>query len=374
MRMKPLSSIQPKFSTKPLLSIKQLSVGYPLARVRGHRTFKTVLSGVDLELVRGELVSLLGPNGAGKSTLLRTLSRLQPPISGQVLLEGEDTLAMDGEVWARKVAIVLTERVAAENLSVTDLVSLGRHPYTGWSGRLQATDLAAIESSLQSAGAWDLRDREFDELSDGEKQRVMLARALAQDPQLLILDEPTAFLDLPRRVELMRTLRKLAREQQRAILISTHDLDLAMRASDRLWLLPPGGPVRSGLPEDLVLQGYIGEVFNQGDVIFETATGHFKIHEHPSRWVRLVGEPDLRLWTTRALEREGIAVGLNSTAISTESPKRELGEIRVTFDASEGKARWEFSKTSDLELKSSGLESQTHIFTSLGELLQFLRI
>ncbi len=372
--MKTPPSIQSKFSTPPLLSIQQLSVGYPLARVRGHRTFKTVLGGIDLELVRGELVSLLGPNGAGKSTLLRTLSRLQDPISGQVLLEGKDTFAMDGEDWARKVAIVLTERVAAENLSVTDLVSLGRHPYTGWAGRLQATDHAAIESSLKSAGAWELRDREFNELSDGEKQRVMLARALAQDPQLLILDEPTAFLDLPRRVELMRNLRKLAREQQRAILISTHDLDLAMRASDRLWLLPPGGPVRSGLPEDLALQGYIGEVFNQGDVVFETATGHFKIHEHPSRWVRLLGDRQLQLWTARALEREGIAVGLNPNVIATESRMSELGEIRVTFAASNGMARWEFSKTSDQESHFSGLKSQVHIFTSLCELLQFLRI
>src|SRR3954463_14822562 len=281
------------------LRTEALAVGYP---------GRPVLSGLDLELRPGELVCLLGPNGAGKSTLLRTLSGLQAPLEGRLFVDGEDFAALSAEARARKTAIVLTERIDGGNLSVHALAALGRHPHTGWSGRLGEADRLAVRRGLEEAGAWELRDRIFDELSDGEKQKVMLARALAQEPALLLLDEPTAFLDLPRRVKTMRLLRQLARERGRAVLLSTHDLDLAMRAADRLWLLPPGGPVVSGLPEDLALQGSFGKVFDQGDVAFDLATGQFRIHGHPTRNAEVTGDPIAVFWTMRALEREGFAV------------------------------------------------------------------
>jgi iron complex transport system ATP-binding protein len=320
-----------------LLRAEGLSVGYrPGGRNAPPRA---VLSGIDLELRAGELVCLLGPNGAGKSTLLRTLAGLQPPLAGRVTLDGADAASLSAEAWARKTAIVLTERMDAGNLTVEALASLGRHPHTGWSGRMREADRAAVRRGLEEAGAWELRDRLFDELSDGEKQRVMLARALAQEPALLLLDEPTAFLDLPRRVEAMRTLRALARERGRAVLLSTHDLDLALRAADRLWLIPAGGPVRTGVPEDLVLSGAFGKAFDQGDVVFDAATGQFRIHAHPTRAARLSGDALPVLWTARALERLGYAVS-NESGEGAEASPENGGALRITARWIGGRAHW----------------------------------
>jgi iron complex transport system ATP-binding protein len=312
-----------------LLSIRGLSIGYP-SRGKGANAShvnRTVLTGMDLDLHPGELVCLLGPNGAGKSTLLRTIAGLQPALAGRVLLDGLDFADLSPEARARKVAIVLTERIAVGNLKVNALVALGRHPFTGWMGRLSSGDREAIRHGLVEAGAWELRERRYEELSDGEMQRVMLARALAQEPRLLLLDEPTAFLDLPRRVETMRSLRRLAHEQGRAVLLSTHDLDLAMRAADKLWLLPVGGPVQSGLPEDLALSGAISKVFDQGDVAFDLTSGHFRVHGHPRRYAQVSGNPVLVFWTGRALQREGYA--LRSEAVNSVYPTGVVGMAEV---------------------------------------------
>jgi iron complex transport system ATP-binding protein len=341
-------------SVEPLLRAENLAVGYP-ASGRGKRSgARRILSGLNLELRPGELVCLLGPNGAGKSTLLRTLAGLQAPLEGRLVVDGGDFAALTAEAWARKTAIVLTERIDGGNLTVQALAELGRHPHTGWSGRLGDADRAAVRKAMEEAGAWDLRDRRFDELSDGEKQRVMLARALAQEPALLLLDEPTAFLDLPRRVETMRLLRALARDRGRAVLMSTHDLDLAMRAADRLWLVPPGGPVRTGLPEDLALSGALGDVFDQGDVAFDSATGQFRIHGHPVKSAVVSGEPLLVFWTGRALERLGYAVthasaeGIASIASIASNPSTGPGgsgtqgdSLRISAIRKDGVPHWE---------------------------------
>lgn len=290
------------------LEARGLAVGYRGAHGR------RVLEGLDLELRAGELVCLLGPNGSGKSTLLRTLAGLQPPLAGSLALGGRDAETLSAAGRARRCAIVLTERLELGNLTVRELAALGRHPHTGWGGRLGADDKDAVRRGLVEAGAWDLRDRLCDELSDGEKQRAMLARALAQEPALLLLDEPTAFLDLPRRVETMRVLRALARGRGRAVLLSTHDLDLAMRAADRLWLVSPSGALLTGLPEDLALAGSIGAVFDQGDVAFDPALGQFRIHGHPARRARVFGCGPEAFWTARALEREGYAAEITDAA------------------------------------------------------------
>lgn len=274
---------------------------------------RAVLSGLDLELRAGELVCLLGPNGAGKSTLLRTLAGLQPALAGRLWLGDRDAASLPAAARARRSAIVLTERLDVGHLGVYDLAALGRHPHTGWSGRMAEADREAIRRGLADAGAWDLRGRRCDELSDGEKQRALLARALAQDPDVLLLDEPTAFLDLPRRVEAMRALRRIVREGRRergrAVLLSTHDLDLALRAADRLWLVSAQGAFAAGLPEELALSGALGAAFDQGDVAFDRATGEFRIHGEATRAALLAGDPELVFWTARALAREGISSG-----------------------------------------------------------------
>lgn len=332
-----------KVKSEPILRAEDLAIGYRAGRGSAG---KSVLAGLHLELHAGELVCLLGPNGAGKSTLLRTLGGLQEPLAGRLTVDGGDFASLSPAARARKAAIVLTDRADAGNLSVYALAALGRHPHTGWSGLLRAEDRAAVRRGLEEAGAYELRDRLFDELSDGEKQRVMLARALAQEPSLLLLDEPTAFLDLPRRVETMRVLRRLARERNRAVLLSTHDLDLAVRAADRLWLMPPGGPVRSGTPEDLALGGWIGSAFDQGDVAFDAATGQFRVHGHAGRTVRISGDPVLAFWAGRALEREGFAPAEaaappDSAASAAETAAGTAVDLTVSAAYRDGKPTWE---------------------------------
>ena len=223
-----------------------------------------------------------------------------------VLLEGRDLHGLTESERARLLGLVLTERVDVGNLSAYALVALGRYPYTGWDGRLSAADEEVVRWAIDAVGARELAARSVGELSDGERQKVMIARALAQEPAVLLLDEPTAFLDLPRRVEIVQLLRRLAGDSDRAVLLSTHDLDLALRCADRLWLLPQDGPLQTGAPEDLVLSGAFQRAF--ADVEFDPAIGSFQLAQEPEGEVGLVGEGLDALWTARALERAGFRV------------------------------------------------------------------
>ena len=299
-----------------LLAARGLAIGYAPRR----RPRVEVAAGIDAELRRGELVCLLGPNGAGKSTLMRTLAGLQQPLAGAVDFDGGDLHRLAEDERARLLGLVLTERVAAGNLSAYALVSLGRYPYTGWDGRLSAADEEVVRWALGAVGAEDLAARSVDELSDGERQKVMVARALAQEPAVLLLDEPTAFLDLPRRVEIMQLLRRLAYDTGRAVLLSTHDLDLALRCADRLWLLPAGGPLETGAPEDLVLSGALQGAF--AGVEFEPETGSFRLEQDTLGSVGLVGEGLGAVWTARALARAGFGVD-GGQVIQVEVIERE---------------------------------------------------
>ncbi len=287
-----------------MLVAADLAVGYRHPR----RPPITVVEGLHLSLQAGELVCLLGPNGAGKSTLLRTLAGLQPPLAGRIWLEGEELGQLSAQALARRLSIVLTERVDVGNLSAWGLVALGRHPYTDWTGRLTPQDQAVVAWAIRAVGAETLASRLVSELSDGERQKVMIARALAQEPRLMLLDEPTAFLDLPRRVEIMGMLRALAQETQRAILLSTHDLDLALRSADRIWLLAQDGSLQIGAPEDLVLSGAFQAAFRSDGVEFDPQAGAFRISQNGAGTVHLAGEGLAWTWTRRALERAGFQV------------------------------------------------------------------
>ncbi len=285
-----------------ILQTRGLCIGYAHRRHEGN----LLAADLEVELLKGELVCLLGPNGAGKSTLLRTLSGLQKPLAGEVLLQGRNLQGLTEDERARLLGLVLTERIDAGNLSVYALVALGRYPYTGWYGRLTPADEEVVRWAIAAVGARDLAARSVGELSDGERQKVMVARALAQEPALLLLDEPTAFLDLPRRVEIARLLRCLASGSDRAVLLSTHDLDLALRCADRLWLLSPGGPLQVGAPEDLVLSGAFQQTF--ADMEFDPAKGSFQLARDPEGEVGLAGDGLEAQWTARALERVGFRV------------------------------------------------------------------
>jgi len=287
-----------------MLTTRALTIGY---RRPKHPPY-IVAQDMDLTLRAGEFVGLLGPNGAGKSTLIRTLSGMQAPLAGTVLLGGEPLATLSARALAQRMSLVLTQRVAVGMMPVAALVGLGRHPYTDWAGRLRREDEAAIARAIADVGIEPLAHRPVCELSDGERQKVMIARALAQEPQVMILDEATAFLDLPRRVELMHLLRRLAHESGRAILLSTHDLDLALRCADRLWLLPPGGPLRDGVPEDLVLSDAFAETFADAGVQFDKGSGAFTLEGARHGTVALCGDGVPAMWTYRALERAGYRV------------------------------------------------------------------
>ena len=259
--------------TEAILTARTLSIGY----TGGRRPARVVARDIDVSLDSGDFVCLLGPNGAGKSTLLRTLAGMQPPLDGHVRIAGRDTSEMSTAEVAQVLSVVLTDRVSAGAMTVRDLVGLGRHPHTDWIGRFTPEDEQAVSWSIRAARAEDLEHRNVAELSDGERQRVMIARALAQQPDLMILDEPTAFLDLPRRVEILALLRDLAHTTRKAILLSTHDLDLALRCADRVYLLPSEGALQTGAPEDLVLNGAFERAFGSDGVRFDADTGAFRL-------------------------------------------------------------------------------------------------
>lgn len=292
-----------KSQIAPRLRTQGLAIGY-----RRGRQQAIVTDEINVELRAGELVALIGPNGAGKSTLMRTLAGLQPPLAGQIYLEGDELAQLSPAEVARRLAVVLTDRVDVGNLSAYGLVALGRHPYTNWQGKLTAHDEAIVRQALIDVDGVALAHRPIIELSDGERQKIMVARALAQEAPVLLLDEPTAFLDLPRRVELMRLLGTLSERTGRAILLSTHDLELALRVADRLWLLPPGGPLTVGIPEALALDGSLHDTFQSEGVEFDAELGSFRLNRTPLGNIAVEGEGLLAHWTRRALERIGYAI------------------------------------------------------------------
>lgn len=293
------------------LSTERLTIGYRRPR---HPDVE-VARDLDLTLQPGELVCLLGPNGAGKSTLMRTLAGMQPALSGRVLLDGREMQQLSPQDLARRLSVVLTEPVNPGSLRAYDLVALGRYPYTDWVGRLREEDRQVVERSLEAVGAVDLAHRPVSELSDGERQKVLIARALAQEPAVMLLDEPTAFLDLPRRVEVMGVLRTLARETGKSVLLSSHDLDLALRSADIIWLISADGAIRQGAPEDLVLNGAFADTFRSAGVTFDHYSGSFHINRDTAGVVTLQGDGLPALWTTRALEREGFCVQPSDAAL-----------------------------------------------------------
>ena len=287
-----------------MIELHDLAIGY-----RGRRRTSVVAAGLHGSAFRGELTVLLGPNGCGKSTLIRTLCRLQPALSGHVRLDGKDLAALAPGELCRRVAVVLTDRFDPGLLSARELVGLGRIPHLGPTARPTRGDHAVVGWALQAVGAAHLADRPAADLSDGERQRVLIARALAQQPSALLLDEPTAFLDVGSRAGLVEVLRSLARRRRLAIVMSTHDLELALRAADRVWLLGPDGTLAAAIPEDLLLSGRVGSVFGSDTVHFDSANGTFMVRNSGGRCARVDAPEPLHAAFERVLAREGWRIG-----------------------------------------------------------------
>jgi iron complex transport system ATP-binding protein len=251
------------FGMKHLLRTEALTVGHGR---------NAVVRGVRLAVEPGQLVALIGMNGSGKSTLLRTLAGLLPPLEGKVLLGEQPLHGMSAMQRARHTAVVLTGRPELGLLDVRTLVTLGRQPWTGHMGRLTAADEAKVDEALKLTGTSYFPGRSLDSLSDGERQKVMIARAVAQDTPLLLLDEPTAFLDLVNRVQVMRLLRHIAHDLGKGVLLSTHDLRTALDLAD-LIVIVHAGVVWSGTPQEAVGTGTLASVFNGSGLVFDPVSG-----------------------------------------------------------------------------------------------------
>lgn len=285
------------------IELRHLRTGYTERR-------RSVVISPDLSLsIRpGEIVMLMGPNGSGKSTLMHTMAGLLPPLAGEVQLGEKPLSSLTMKEVARQLSLVLTERIPAGNMDVWEVVTIGRYPYTGFRGVLSDEDKRICEEALATCRLTELRERIFDTLSDGEKQRVMIARALAQETPLILLDEPTAHLDLPSRLEVTTMLRTLAHKLGKSILISTHELDLALGWADTIWLLDRSGAITAKAPEDLILDGDIERVFGDPRLRFDQERGEFSIAEEPGQQIHLTGEGLRYSWTCRALHRLGYGI------------------------------------------------------------------
>lgn len=261
----------------PALHLESLEVGYRDGPP-GRRRTATILDNVSVNARAGELTALIGPNGIGKSTLLRTVCGLQPPLAGSCrLADGIAVHGLGARELATRIAVVLTDRPDPGLLDGRGVVALGRTPHLDFHGHLAGSDHDVIDRSLAAVGAEHLADRAFTALSDGEKQRILTARALCQEPQILVLDEPTSFLDVPSRVELVDMLRTLAETEDIAVVMSTHDLELALRVVHHVWLVTGDREVRQGSPRALANSGLIGATFDRGRMRFDPASQAFML-------------------------------------------------------------------------------------------------
>lgn len=215
------------------ITLEQLSVGY--------KGFPPVVSNINVEIKSGELTCLIGSNGIGKSTLLKTLTGFLPKLSGRLLLDGRDINMLSQRERAKYISIVLTYKSDVQNLSITEMVGMGRMPYTGFWGKLNTSDQTIVAEAIEMVGIEHLKNRMIQTLSDGERQKVMIAKALAQQTPVILLDEPTSFLDFPSKVEMLQLLHRLAKETNKVVFLSTHDLELALRIADRLVELNKNG-------------------------------------------------------------------------------------------------------------------------------------
>ena len=311
-----------EFPREKLLTTSALRIGYGKAE-----TANLLFKDLELELNKGQLVCFMGPNGAGKSSLIRTLAGLQRPLGGQVILDSSLP-------FPRQVSVVLTDKPSFTNTTVRELVAYGRYPYLNWRLDMGEDDRKMIDESIRKVNISSLADKNISELSDGQLQMVMIARALAQDTPVILLDEPTAHLDLNNRVVIMKLLRTLAGEMQKAILVATHELDLALQTADLIWLTGSAKDIITGLPEDLVLNGSFDQTFKFKG--YDLRSGKVFHEAYRNKSVQLRGEGYHFLWTKNALERTGFTV------------TQEESDLSVIIEIEETKPRWTLQKNNRL--------------------------
>ena len=282
---------------EPYLELSGLSVGY------GGRA---LIRGISLSVRRGEIVTLIGPNGAGKSTILKTISRQLPAVEGRILLGGRELTEYSRAELSRKLAVVLTGGLHPEYMTCRDVAALGRYPYTGRLGLLSRRDEEKVEAAMAAVHAEDLGERDFNAVSDGQKQRVLLARAICQEPEIILLDEPTSFLDIRHKLELLEILKRMANGQGITVLMSLHEIDLAMKVSDRIVFVKGDTIARVGPPEELFTEASVRDLYDLTAGSFDPLFGSAELPP-------VKGEPEVLVLSSggsgipvyRKLQREG---------------------------------------------------------------------
>ena len=284
---------------QPVLHTHHLEVGYG---------GKALLEEVCLAVHPGQILTLIGPNGVGKSTLLKTLSKLLAPVGGAVLLQGKELRQLPERELALQLSILTTERVMPELMRCEEVVGTGRYPHTGRLGLLTPADRAQVDAAMELVGVQALRDQEFRRLSDGQRQRVMLARAICQEPDIIVLDEPTSFLDIRYKLEFLSILQRMSRSRNLSVIMSLHELELAGRISDKLLCVKGDKVDRFGTPEEVFTPGYISELYGMTAGSYDEATGNLELEavkKDPEIFVIAGNGTGTALF--RKLQREGIS-------------------------------------------------------------------
>jgi iron complex transport system ATP-binding protein len=279
-----------------ILHTEQLDVGY---------NGRTVIEHVDIKALRGSMICLLGPNGAGKSTILRTLSGMLTPIRGSVIVENSNIGSLARKTLAQKLAIVLTDKLNPGLMTAYDIVAMGRHPYTGFFGRLKTADRDIVCTALSSVNATYLAERYYNELSDGEKQKILIARALAQEPELIILDEPTSHLDIRHRIEVVNILSRLCKEKNITVILSLHDIDLALKGCETVLMVKDGHIVAHGTPEQIVHEGVVQKLYDISHAYYNDLLGSLEFSSACPSSVFVTGGAGSGIPVYRALRRAG---------------------------------------------------------------------
>jgi iron complex transport system ATP-binding protein len=255
-----------------ILHIKHLDVGYT-----SKKKIISIAKNIDIDIKSPKLIALFGKNGIGKSTLLRTISRVQPQLQGEIFIDNQNINQFSNLELSKKISIVLTEKIPPNNLTVYELIALGRQAYTNWIGTLTQDDKLAINNAIDLTELNDISQKRVDELSDGQYQKMMIARALAQDTAIILLDEPTAHLDINNKVDIFNILKKLVTTQHKTVIISSHELQLALQVADDLWLMHQETLI-SGDKTTLIKNDYLAEIFDSKQVKFDKIIMQFVFH------------------------------------------------------------------------------------------------
>ncbi len=285
-----------------ILTLKELEIGYSSGRNK-----KVLLPPLGAIAGRGELIAVIGRNGIGKSTLLRTLTGLQSGLGGSIFIKGKNIIDYSRNDLAREIGYISTEIVKVSNMKVYDLVALGRFPHTNWIGRIEPADDEMIKDAINKTSMSSFSNKYVSELSDGERQKVMIARLLAQNTGIMIMDEPTAFLDIGSKYEILHLLHQLTRENLKTIIFSTHDLQMAVSQADKIWLILDDRLIE-GAPEDLILMGAFDHLFDSSPVKFNSENGTFTFRGEERGTYYIQGDGIMRYWTEEAIKRSGFGI------------------------------------------------------------------